>query len=182
MLNTPNVLTLVRMVLIPVFMLFYYLGIDNWNLYAGVIFIIASLTDMLDGMIARKKGLVTNFGKFADPIADKLLVAAALFILLEEGMINGVLTFILIAREFIISGFRMVAASSGVVLAAGSIGKAKTVVQMVGIIVMLLLDPYFNPIGWPIGLILMYASAVLSIWSCVDYIVRNRALLKETHS
>lgn len=182
MLNTPNVLTLARMVLIPVFMLFYYLGIESWNLYAGAIFIIASLTDMLDGMIARKKGLVTNFGKFADPIADKLLVAAALFVLLEEGMLNGILTFILIAREFIISGFRMVAASNGVVLAAGNIGKAKTVVQMVGIVLMLMLDPYFNPIGWPIGLILMYISAVLSIWSCVDYIVRNRKLLKETKS
>ncbi|MGI6664650.1 MAG: CDP-diacylglycerol--glycerol-3-phosphate 3-phosphatidyltransferase [Christensenellaceae bacterium] len=177
--NLPNWLTIIRIILVPFMILMYYVGGPNWNIYAAIIFIVASITDMVDGMLARKMNLVTNFGKLMDPIADKVLVMAALVLMVDWGKVNSVVTIILLAREFVISGFRLVAASNGVVMAAGAIGKWKTVTQLVGMSFIFLGNPIFSLWNIPFGEILLYISMVLSIWSCVEYIYQNRALLKE---
>ncbi len=179
--NVPNLLTILRVVLVPFIILFYYLQIPNWNIYAGIIFIIASLTDMLDGMIARKYNLVSNFGKRMDPMADKVLFMAALIICLDWdqfGKLGVVVVVILLAREFLISGFRLIAASSGVVIAAGSIGKLKTVFQLVGTSLIFLGNPIASNFNIPLGQILVYISTLLSIWSCFEYIYKNKELLR----
>ena len=178
--NVPNKLTLLRIILVPVFVVIYYIGFTGWNYWAAAIFIIAAITDAIDGRIARRTGQVTDFGKFADPIADKLLVMSALLILMEWGKVAAWIAIILLAREFIISGFRLVAAGKGTVIAAGITGKIKTVVQIVAISVMLFDDPIEKWTGIPIGIILLYISAALSIWSCVEYIVKNRQALSDT--
>lgn len=174
----PNWLTVARMILVPFFLACYYIQMPGWNYYAAGIFIAASLTDMLDGMIARKYHCVSNFGKLMDPIADKILFVSALLILLEWGKVGTLVCIILIAREFLISGFRILAASEGVVIAAGMVGKIKTVVQLVGISLVLLGNPIFNIWSIQMGEILLYVSVVLSIWSCIEYIYKNRKLLR----
>lgn len=174
----PNILTLLRIVLVPVMVVIYYIGFYGWNYWAAGIFIAASITDFLDGMLARKLDLISDFGKLMDPIADKLLVTAALLILLEWGKTTAWVAVILIGREFVISAFRMLAASKGVVIAAGWSGKIKTVVQLVGISIILLGNPLFNLINIPMGEILIYISVALSIYSCAEYIIKNKELLK----
>ncbi|MBQ3871258.1 MAG: CDP-diacylglycerol--glycerol-3-phosphate 3-phosphatidyltransferase [Clostridia bacterium] len=179
--NVPNILTIARIVMVPFIILLYYLQIPYWNYYAAVIFIIASLTDMLDGMIARKYDLVSNFGKLMDPMADKVLVMAALIIILDWGKLGKLgplVVIILLGREFLISSFRLIAASTGVVIAAGSIGKLKTVVQLVGISLVFLENPIFSIWNIPMGEILVYLSTILSIWSCIEYIAKNKELLR----
>lgn len=177
--NLPNKLTILRVIMIPFFVFFmiapYFEGYGNY--IAVVIFIVASLTDMLDGKIARKYNLVTNFGKFMDPLADKLLVCSALICFIELGKISSIIVLVIIAREFIISGFRLVAADKGVVIAAGYWGKLKTVVQMVMIVVVLLDIPFaaFEILEQ----VLIWASLVLTVVSLVDYLVKNKEVLKE---
>ena len=165
--NTPNKLTILRIILIPIFVVLYYINFD----WSAAIFIIAAITDTIDGQLARRTGQVTDFGKFADPIADKLLVMSALLILMEWGKIPAWLSIILLGREFIISGFRLVA--------AGIAGKIKTVTQLVAISIMLLDDPIEKWTGIPVGLILLYISAALSIWSCAEYIIKNKDALSQ---
>ena len=177
--NLPNKLTLLRIILIPIFVVIYYIGFTGWYYWAAAIFIIAAITDMIDGKIARKTGQVTDFGKFADPIADKLLVMSALLILMEWGKVSAWIAIILLAREFIISGFRLVAAGKGTVIAAGITGKIKTVVQIVALSVLLFDDPIQKWTGIPLGMILLYISAALSVWSCIEYIVKNRQALSQ---
>lgn len=175
--NLPNKLTILRVLLIPVFVVL--LLADFWGKWldylALAVFIIASLTDMLDGMIARKYNLITNFGKFMDPLADKLLVCSAMICLLDLGRIPAWVVIVIIAREFIISGFRLVASDKGVVIAAGYIGKAKTVFQMIMIMLMILDIEQIQLITD----IIMYIAAILTVVSLVDYIYRNRSVLKE---
>ena len=163
--------------MIPFFVFFYLTG----KVYiADVLFIVASLTDMLDGKIARKYNLVTNFGKFMDPLADKLLVAAALICFVEVERIPAWIVLVIISREFIISGFRLVAAEGGKVIAAGYWGKIKTAVTMVTIIFMI---PNFGGIFfgatwvYPLEQILVYASLILTIISLIDYLVKNKEVL-----
>ena len=147
-------------------------------MYAAVaIFIIASLTDLLDGKIARKYNLVTNFGKFMDPLADKLLVAAALICLTANGTLAVWISIIIISREFIISGFRLVASDNGIVIAASYWGKFKTTFQMV-MIVMLILD-YDNNIYQMCAMVVTYAALILTVISLIDYVVKNKAVLRE---
>lgn len=147
-------------------------------MYAAVaIFIIASLTDLLDGKIARKYNLVTNFGKFMDPLADKLLVAAALICLTANGTLAAWISIIIISREFIISGFRLVASDNGIVIAASYWGKFKTTFQMV-MIVMLILN-FDNVIYQICALIVTYAALILTVISLIDYVVKNKAVLRE---
>ena len=171
--NLPNRLTILRTIMIPFYLVFLYLDIAGpvSKVIAAAIFIIASLTDMLDGKIARKYGLVTNFGKFMDPLADKLLVCSALIALVDLNRIDAWIVIIIIAREFIISGFRLVASDNGVVIAASYWGKFKTTFQMIMIIVLTLqLDiPYINIISN----ILIYVSLALTIISLADYIIKN---------
>lgn len=174
--NLPNRLTILRIILIPFFVFFMlYEGIPYGNWIALSIFAIASLTDMFDGKIARAKKLVTNFGKFMDPVADKLLVCSALICFVDTGKIPTWIVLIIIAREFIVSGFRLVAAEQGVVLAAGIWGKMKTATQMVMIIV--LLADFSGTFFFVIEQILIYASLALTIISMCDYIWTNRKLV-----
>ena len=177
--NTPNKLTILRIILIPIFVVLYYINFDGWFYWSAAIFIIAAITDTIDGQLARRTGQVTDFGKFADPIADKLLVMSALLILMEWGKIPAWLSIILLGREFIISGFRLVAAGKGNVIAAGIAGKIKTVTQLVAISIMLLDDPIEEWTGIPVGLLLLYISAALSIWSCAEYIIKNKDALSQ---
>jgi len=174
--NLPNKITLFRVFLIPVFLVFLMVpDIPNGNWIAMGIFIVASLSDMLDGKIARKYKLVTDFGKFMDPLADKLLVCSALIALIELGKIPAWVVIVIIAREFAISGFRLVAADQGVVIAAGWWGKIKTTVQMVMVIV-LIADIGGKPMHI-LELVLIYAALALTIISMLDYFIRNRSVL-----
>lgn len=182
--NTPNKLTLLRVLLIPFFVWAMYV---DQILIALVIFVVASATDALDGHLARKNNLVTNFGKFMDPIADKLLVMSAMIMLFDR--IGAVFIIILLGREFIISGFRLVASDAGVVIAAGKSGKLKTIVQMVMIVYLLieqiLIAPDVNGLTTWIevpsifGNVLIWASVILSIYSCFEYIKANFGLLED---
>lgn len=175
--NLPNKLTILRTILIPFFLVFLYT--DFWgkgNAYVAVgIFILASITDFLDGYIARKHNLVTNFGKFMDPLADKLLVCSALIALVDLGKIAAWIVIIIIAREFIISGFRTVAADNGVVIAASYWGKFKTTFQIIMIIALIvdLQVPYMNYVN----LALIYISLALTVVSLVDYMIKNYKVL-----
>ena len=177
--NIANKLTLLRMALIPVFIVFFYIDINYWNYYAAGIFVIAALTDLFDGQLARKHNIVTNFGKLIDPIADKLLVCSALILLAAIGWIHPVFVIILVGREFVISGLRAVAAAEGQVLAASSLGKAKTIVQIVAVVTILLQDAFFRGWGIPIGLILIWASVVLSLVSCAHYFIKNKSVIQD---
>ncbi|MDD5016481.1 MAG: CDP-diacylglycerol--glycerol-3-phosphate 3-phosphatidyltransferase [Eubacteriales bacterium] len=177
--NLANKLTLLRMALIPVFIVFFYIDIAYWNYWAAGIFVIAALTDLFDGLLARKHNMVTNFGKLIDPIADKLLVCSALILLSAIGWIHPVFVIILVGREFVVSGLRAVAAAEGKVLAASNLGKAKTVVQIVAVVGVLLQDGFFKGWGIPFGLIMIWASVILSLVSCADYFIKNRGVLKD---
>ena len=171
--NLPNKLTIFRVVLIPFFLVLLYT--DFWgrgNLYiAAAIFIIASLTDLIDGKIARKYNLVTNFGKFMDPLADKLLVCSAMIALVDLGKIAGWIVIVIIAREFIISGFRLIASDNGVVIAASYWGKFKTTFQMI-MIILLILDLPFAYMDI-VNNIVVYVALILTVISLVDYIFKN---------
>lgn len=175
----PNVLTLIRIFLIPVFVAFYYIPIDGWNVWAAVIFIVAAATDWADGYLARRLHQVTTFGKLWDPTADKLLVTAALLMLLDMQKIGLVVTLILIGRELLIGAVRQVAATKGIVMAADKSGKLKTVVQFVAIVVLLLNNWPFTFTEFDVGLLLIWISAVLSIYSCVEYMVKNKAVFAD---
>ena len=175
--NLPNKLTMFRVILIPFFVLFLLVDItyaDKW--IALAIFIVASLTDLLDGKIARKYDLVTNFGKFMDPLADKLLVCSALICLVSLEKIPAWIVIIIIAREFIISGFRLVASDNGVVIAASYWGKFKTTFQMVMICLMIADIEALQLLT----VIVMWAALILTVVSLVDYLVQNKDVMKET--
>ena len=174
--NLPNKLTVLRVLMIPFFVVFMLMnivpGMDKW--IALAIFVVASLTDLLDGKIARKYNLVTNFGKFMDPLADKLLVSSAMICLVEMGRLPAWIVIIIISREFIISGFRLVASDSGIVIAASYWGKFKTVLQMVMIIVMIMdLGPSFVMLET----ILIYVALILTVVSLIDYVAKNKEVL-----
>ena len=177
--NLPNKLTCFRVVLIPFFVFFmmapFFEGYGNY--ITLVIFIVASLTDLLDGKIARKYHLVTNFGKFMDPLADKLLVCSAMICLIQTGQLAAWIVIIIISREFIISGFRLIASDNGVVIAASYWGKFKTTFQMLMVITLILNLPY----TWfqALGTVLIYVSLALTIISLIDYIVKNKDVLKD---
>ena len=177
--NTPNKLTIARVIMIPFFVAFlmYDIAGDAGKWIALVIFIAASITDTLDGYIARKYHLVTNFGKFMDPLADKLLVCSALICFTATGKLAAWITIIIIAREFIISGFRLVAADNGIVIAASYWGKVKTFVQMAMSI--FLVFHFQAEVFRIIESILIYASVILTIISLVDYIYKNRGVMKD---
>ena len=176
--NLPNKLTILRVILIPffvVFMLFDITGVaDKW--IALVIFCVASLTDMLDGKIARKYNLVTNFGKFMDPLADKLLVCTALICLTSMNRLNVIVVLVIIAREFIISGFRLVASDNGIVIAASYWGKFKTVSQM-ALIIVLIMD--LGGVWNVVGTVLTWVALLLTVVSLIDYIAKNKQVLTQ---
>ena len=176
--NLPNKLSMLRICMVPIFVIFALIDAQWAQIVALLLFCLASLTDMLDGQIARRRNLVTNFGKFIDPIADKLLVMSALVVLVGQNRMPSWVCILMLAREFAISGFRLVAANSGRVIAAGWLGKVKTVTQMAAVILLLLLTPVsgaplLGTIGVTIANIVMYVSAFMTVWSGIDYIARN---------
>lgn len=177
--NLPNKLTVLRIIMVPFFVFFMLtdVGGDANKWIALVLFCVASLTDMLDGKIARARNLVTNFGKFMDPLADKLLVCSAMICMIPSGQLAAWFVIIIIAREFIISGFRLIASDNGIVIAASMWGKFKTVFQMLMIIVLIANIPLaaFDMIGT----VLTYVALVLTVVSLVDYIAKNKDILKE---
>lgn len=185
--NLPNKLTILRVFMIPFFVIFMLLSVSGmdieeasvsvssfttYRITAVAIFCIASFTDFLDGYIARKQGLVTDFGKFMDPLADKLLVCSALILLTAEGSLPSWVVIIIIAREFIISGFRLVASDNGIVIAASWWGKFKTVSQMIMCIV-LMLPGVPKLIGPVVTGVIIAAAAILTVVSLIDYMAKN---------
>lgn len=181
--NLPNKLTIFRVILILPFVVLLLGGHAGWGWLAGgmadylalAIFIIASLTDLLDGKIARKYNLITNFGKFMDPMADKLLVCAALICLVELGRIPSWVVIIIISREFIISGFRLIAADNGRVLAASYWGKFKTTFQMIMVCLMIANIEQLRILTT----VIMWIALVLTIVSLLDYLIKNKDVMKE---
>ena len=176
--NLPNKLTVLRMIMIPFFVVFMLtdLGGTYGKYIALAIFVIASLTDLLDGKIARKRNLVTNFGKFMDPLADKLLVCSALICLVEMDRLAAWMVIVIISREFIISGFRLIASDNGVVIAASYWGKFKTTFQMVMIILLILdLGECFQVLETAV----IWIALVLTVVSLIDYLVKNKGILLE---
>lgn len=176
--NLPNKLTVLRICMIPFFVaaLVYENGADQtMRIIANVIFITASLTDLLDGKIARKYGLVTNFGKFMDPLADKLLVCSALICLIQLGQLPAWVVIVIISREFIISGFRLVAADNGIVIAASYWGKFKTVFQMTAVVLLIFNIPPLSVLTSAV----LWIAVILTVVSLVDYVAKNIKVLTE---
>ena len=176
--NLPNKLTVLRVCMIPFFVVMLLLnGGENqtYRYMAAAIFIIASLTDMLDGKIARKYNLVTNFGKFMDPLADKLLVCSALICLVDLKQLPAWMVIVIISREFIISGFRLVASDNGIVIAASYWGKFKTTFQMISVILLIVRIPALTVLTQ----ICVWTALVLTVISLVDYIAKNHKVLTE---
>lgn len=197
--NLPNKITMSRICLIPVFAVIFLLDVIPYNYFiACAVFVVAACTDFIDGHIARSRGLVTNLGKFLDPIADKVLVSTALILLLVrpetltaawQGAwvmpVAGVCVAIILARELIVSGLRMVAASAGLVLAADNIGKVKTTVQDISVALLVacadIVSLHAQAGAWicGIGLVLLALATLLTVWSGINYIVKNRAVFSQ---
>ncbi|SES77050.1 CDP-diacylglycerol--glycerol-3-phosphate 3-phosphatidyltransferase [Oceanobacillus limi] len=190
--NIPNRITISRILLIPVFIILLSVPFNwgEWDIgetslpiadfVAAILFIFASATDWVDGYYARKYNLVTNLGKFLDPLADKLLVSAALILLVEMGLAPAWVVIIIISREFAVTGLRLVAAGEGIVLAAGNMGKLKTATQMVGIAALLLHNFPFSFIGFPFATIMLYIALFFTILSGVDYFIKNWHVMRDS--
>lgn len=177
--NLPNKLTMARVILIPFFVFFLLVPAagEASKYIALVIFIVASLTDLLDGKIARKYNLVTNFGKFMDPLADKLLVCSALICFTEMGLLPAWMVIVIISREFIISGFRLVASDNGVVIAASYWGKFKTTFQMIMIVLLIAQLP--GALFDVLEQLSIWIALILTIVSLADYLIKNKDVLKQ---
>ena len=177
--NLPNKLTVLRIIMVPFFVFFMLTDVggtaNKW--IALVLFCVASLTDLLDGKIARKYNLVTNFGKFMDPLADKLLVCSAMICMIDSGQLTAWFVIIIIAREFIISGFRLVASDNGIVIAASYWGKFKTTSQM--IMVVLLILNIDHPVFRMLTQIFVWIAMILTLVSLIDYLMKNKDVLKD---
>ncbi len=190
--NLPNKLTISRICLIPIFIILLSVPFDLgvWDIggtelpiihfIAAIIFIFASATDWVDGYIARKYHLITNLGKFLDPLADKLLVSAALIMLVQMDAAAAWIVIIIISREFAVTGLRLVAAGEGIVLAAGQMGKLKTATQMLAIILLLLHDFPFSYMNLPLGTIMLYLALLFTIISGVDYFIKNKHVMRDS--
>lgn len=190
--NLPNKLTISRICLIPLFIILLSVPMDlgAWDIggaelpithfIAAIIFIFASTTDWVDGYIARKYNLITNLGKFLDPLADKLLVSAALIMLVQMELAAAWIVIIIISREFAVTGLRLVAAGEGIVLAAGQMGKLKTATQMIAIILLLLHNFPFSFINFPLGTIMLYLALLFTVISGVDYFIKNKHVMRDS--
>ncbi len=175
--NLPNKLTLGRIIAVPFFVVLYMM---HYDLIAFLIFILASVTDFLDGNLARKYNLVTNFGKIMDPLADKILVYSAFCLMVDKGIVAGWMLIIILAREFAIAGMRTVAASDGTVIAAGMSGKIKTVLQMIAVPLLLVMNvPLLKSFETPLHIFaygFLWASLVMTVYSGVEYIWKNKSV------
>jgi len=192
--NLPNKLTMFRIILIPIFTILLAFNVPSGEvlvagtaipvseLIATVIFIVASLTDLLDGKIARSQHLVTNFGKFADPLADKLLVMTAFIFLVELGAAPAWVVAIIIWRELAVTGLRLLLSQGGEVMAAAMPGKIKTTTQMLAIILLFLHNVFFANIGLPMADIMLYVCLFFTIYSGTEYFIKNRGIFKDSFS
>lgn len=195
--NLPNKLTITRILCVPILILIYLFpygmfqihlpvfhilnaDISLVNLIIFIIFSVASMTDLLDGQIARRKKLVTTFGKFADPIADKLLVNTIFILLATDGIISVIIPIVMISRDTIVDAIRLVAANKQIVIAAKPLGKLKTMTQMIGLVFILLSDFPFSYFHLPIGQMLVWMACIVSIISGIDYFISNKELLTES--
>lgn len=190
--NLPNKLTILRIFMIPLFLVLMLVpfewgtldllgsSISVAQLIGTVVFALASFTDWLDGYIARRDGIVTNFGKFADPLADKMLVATAFIVLVEKGLAPAWVVSIIICRELAITGLRLLLVNGGEVMAAAWPGKIKTVTQMLAIIMLFLDNVPFEGIGIPVATILLYVCLLFTIYSGVDYFVKNKQIFRDS--
>ncbi len=189
-LNLPNKITIFRIFLIPIFIIFLLYPLEgtisilygreiSYNIFIAVlIFSFASITDFIDGYIARKYNLITNMGKFLDPLADKLLVGSAFIVMIELNLIPSWMVVCVIAREFAVTGLRMLAVEQGEVIAAGLLGKLKTITQLVAIILLLLGNPIFNKFNIQLDLILLWISTILTILSGLEYFKNSLHVFK----
>lgn len=188
--NLANRITLARIVLVPIIMLFLLVRFD-WGhitfaevtltyseIIATLIFILAASTDGLDGYIARKRKIITNLGKFLDPLADKLLITAALISLVELGSVEAWMAIVIISREFAVTGLRLVAAAEGKVIAASGLGKLKTIIQIVAICAVMLNNFPFGIIGIPFDFIAMWIAVLITIFSGIDYFLKNKNVIQ----
>ena len=171
--NTANKLTMIRVILIPVFLIVLYIGFPGSNYVALGIFVLASITDFVDGQVARRCNQVTDFGKFMDPLADKVLVLAAMIWFVQTGTIPAWAVIIVVAREMAVSGMRLIAAADGRVIAAGKSGKVKTASTMVCLIIL------FFPVGLILRWICIGVIVVTTVYSGCEYLIRNRALFSQ---
>ncbi|MBR2736022.1 MAG: CDP-diacylglycerol--glycerol-3-phosphate 3-phosphatidyltransferase [Firmicutes bacterium] len=174
--NLPNKLTTLRMILVPVFIVLYLMG---YPVPALVVFIVASFTDFLDGYLARKNNLVTDYGKIMDPLADKLLVTSALVCMVQTAVVPAWMVIVILAREFAITGLRAVAAGEGHVIAAAWSGKIKTVTQMIAIIFLLLDNWPFSKAGIPFATVMLWIAVIMTIYSGCEYIYKNRKIFSD---
>lgn len=170
--NLPNKLTVARVCMVPLFMIALLINTEASRIVATILFALASLTDMLDGQIARKYNLITNFGKLMDPLADKILTAAAMVCLVQLGDLAAWIVVIVLFREYAITGLRSVAAAENIVIAAGIWGKVKTVCQMFALMLLMLKPQIVALCGVDLGLLLMYVALILTVYSGVDYVVK----------
>ncbi|NLP30520.1 MAG: CDP-diacylglycerol--glycerol-3-phosphate 3-phosphatidyltransferase [Clostridiales bacterium] len=174
--NIANKLTILRIILIPIFIV---LLINGYNYFAAIVFIVASLTDALDGYLARKYNLISNFGKIMDPLADKLLVTSAMICLVDLDEIAGWMVIVILAREFIVTGLRAVAAGEGIIISAGKSGKIKTVLQMVSLTLILLQNwPFSMFTNLQIGHIILWLAVIMTVYSGMEYIIKNKQIFR----
>ncbi len=174
--NLPNKLTTLRILLVPVFIILYLM---NYRIAALVVFVAASFTDYLDGHLARRNNLVTDYGKIMDPLADKLLVTSALVCMVQTNVVPAWMVIVILAREFAITGLRAVAAGEGRVIAAAWSGKIKTVTQMIAVIFLLLDNWPFRLIGFPFAAIMLWIAVIMTIYSGCEYIYKNREFFRD---
>ncbi|PTM58920.1 CDP-diacylglycerol--glycerol-3-phosphate 3-phosphatidyltransferase [Desmospora activa] len=192
--NLANKITLARIFLVPVVMIFLLVKYDMGQFQVGqgvitvseiiatLVFILAAVTDGLDGYIARKKKLVTNLGKFLDPLADKLLISAALISLVEMQRLDAWIAIVIISREFAVTGLRLVAAAEGEVIAASPMGKLKTIIQIIAIAALMLNNFPFSSIAFPFSQIFIGLAVVITVWSGIDYFLKNRRVIRFSKS
>ena len=169
--NLPNRLTLLRVIMVPFFIVFY---LKSYFLISFVLFVLASLTDLLDGHIARKRNLISNFGKIMDPLADKILVYSAFCLMVENGLVPAWMLIVILVREFAVSGMRTVAASEGIVVAADLSGKIKTVLQMIAVPMLILTGVILSDIWFTLSMAMLWASLIMTVYSGIQYIYKNR--------
>lgn len=175
--NLANKITLLRILMIPIFIAFMLIEFSYHMEAALLVFLLASLTDKLDGYIARKYNMITDFGKFIDPLADKLLITGAFVVLIQLGRIEAWIVFVILTREFAVTGFRGLAAAQNIIIAASKYGKIKTVTQIIAVVVLILDNWPFSLFNLPIDIIMVYTALIITILSGFDYFIKNKQVL-----